>query len=143
MVVEQLQRLGRDEDALALLDRVIAARGRVLGASAGPTLTSRRMRCESLRHLGRVEEAAAEAEQLDLDTAAVFGPGAYETLRSRLELVNCLRALADSSDSHDPTVAERLDTAAHLVATADVSGLEPADPVRQQVEAVRASVDPG
>ena len=143
MLAEHAQRRARDTDALALLDRVIAARTRVLGANAGPTLTSRRMRCESLRHLGRVDEAAIAAEALDRDTTVVFGPGGYETLRSRLELVDCLRALVDSVDAPDPSVVARLDDAVHMVAAADVSGIELGDPVRRRVEAVQMEANRG
>lgn len=141
MVAEQAQRLGRHDDAVALLDRVIATRTGVLGANGGATLTSRRMRCESLRHLGHVKEAADAATQLDLDTTAVFGPGADETLRSRLELVDCLQALVDSTDGADPSAVGRLEDAARRVAAADVSGSEPADAMRQRVEAIRAAMD--
>lgn|GEM_PF-7050772 len=139
MVAEQAQRLGDDDTALQLLDRIIDARGRVLGRDAGPTITSRRMRCESLRQLGRVAEAAESAGTLVADTTAAFGPGAFETTRSRLELVESLLALSDASDPSDPDVEHRLDAAVALAISSDVTHLEPGHLVRVEVEALRAT----
>lgn len=85
MLAEQLQRVGRDADALPLLDRLIEARTRVLGPDAVPTITSERMRCASLRRTGQVVRATAEARALLDRASAAFGPDALLTASVRSE----------------------------------------------------------
>lgn len=96
LVAEQLQRLGRDAEALALLGRLVDARTRVLGADAAATLMSGRMRCTSLRRLGHVREALADAEELEVLATESLGSDSPLVQQVRIERIACLRARIDA-----------------------------------------------
>lgn len=120
LVAEQLQRLGRDSEAVALLGRLVEARSRVLGPDAAQTLMSRRMLCVSQRRLGDVRQALAGVEVLESTALEVLGPASPLLQQIRIERIACLRMLLDEGDLPDPAIAERLEELIDQVVEADL-----------------------
>ncbi|MBS1836762.1 MAG: tetratricopeptide repeat protein [Actinobacteria bacterium] len=120
LVAEQLQRLGRDAEALALLGRLVEARSRILGEDAAQTLTSRRMMCASQRRLGAVREALAGAEELEATAIESLGPDSPLVQQIRSEQIACLRQILAEADVPDPVLTARRHALIELVIHSDL-----------------------
>ncbi len=141
VLAEHLLSIRDDAEAVVLLDRIIAARVRVLGPDAGPTLTSRRMRCLALVRLGELDTAVREASTLVLDARRALGPANYETLLANLQLVECLQAAVESTPDPDDHLVDALDDEILRLTGVDVSRLDRNDRVRWQIEELRRAAD--
>lgn len=128
LVAEHLQSLGRDSEALPLLDRLLETRGRVLGPEAALTIMSAKMRCGSLRCLGQVRVAVETAERLRVVADRAFGADSLVAVEIREELISGLRELIDTSPGDSPALQRRFDqlideVAASPSAAADIESM--------------------
>ena len=139
VLAEHLMSSGESAEALPILDRIIAGRTAILGSDAGPTLTSRRMRCMALAADGNLAQAINEAGDLVDDARRALGPANYETLLANLKLVDLLTTLVDSDPLASEDVHSWLESELVRVTRADVSNLDRDNQVRQRIEALRAS----
>jgi len=106
-----LNDLGCASEALAELDAMLAAKGRVRGPEARETLGIRHERARALAALDRAPEALAEFDAVLAAEERVLGPEAHETLATRHERARCLFSLgrtAEATGEFDAIIARRV-----------------------------------
>jgi ATP-binding cassette subfamily B protein len=125
---------GRIDEAVALLEQVLATRERVLGPDHPSTLGSRCNLANAYRTAGRTEEAVALHEQALAAYERVLGPDHPSTLGSRNNLANTYRAAGRTEEAaalHEQVLAVRQ----------RVLGPEHPDTVQSQNNLARANGD--
>jgi tetratricopeptide (TPR) repeat protein len=101
---------GRIDEAVVLLEQVLATREQVLGPDHPSTLGSRCNLANAYRTAGRIEEAVALHEQVLAAYERVLGPDHPSTLGSRNNLANAYRAAGRTEEAvtlHEQVLAVR------------------------------------
>lgn len=132
LLAEHLQHRGDHDAAIELLELLVDQRTEVLGTTAAPTITSRRMLAESFRIVGRIDDAVETATAAAIDAASALGPASIETLQARVELVAALEAATRTGLD----VSERRAEVVAALAAVDLGFLETDHPVRLEIETI-------
>ncbi|MEI2697604.1 MAG: tetratricopeptide repeat protein [Microthrixaceae bacterium] len=132
LLAEHLQHRGDHDAAIELLELLVDQRTEVLGTTAAPTITSRRMLAESFRIVGRIDDAVETATAARSMRRRLLGR--HRSRRSKQGLSWWPHSRQRHGTGLD--VSERRAEVVAALAAVDLGFLETDHPVRLEIETI-------